>query len=570
MKNMIMGVGVLVSAVALAVDGTWQGTVDQIDNGSWSDPSNWGGVVPGGAGSVLTFPKSTQGNQLASATLDGAFTVGRLDVALDGKDWTFKPGNGGILTMDTGSAEVPSVNVTAGTRGVTLDVPIAGTNGLALTGMAKSFVTLKAANTYTGDTLLSTAYLRLSNSAAVGNTSAYRLTAGFNGDLLMSILGGVTVGKPIYLEDNASYNKSTACLNFNEGADVGDVEINGNVYVNHRTGGKGIQLTVEMPPEKGKAVINGDILADPAGANADIGLRGDNGTCVINGKIDLGTSGALGKNGKATYILNHPDNHWTGTMIIYNGTLILGATNALSVGNSVQLTEYGTGGTVDLNGFDQTIGAFFKSGTNSDGTDRPWRVVSAKPAVLTMEVTDNNGGNNTAYGPVNFEGALTLRKTGAGTQDLTWPTRLKDLTPEKVLCGTNAYALVSGGIEVLEGTLKLNMTRSTARITVDGGALVGSTTLQYTASDPETFTLKSGSADVSKMAIAFDGSEVAPGLHLVCDFSAGGELTGAEGSPVYPFASCDGLPEGCRWVYDANARKCYLRKPLKGLSVIIQ
>ena len=534
-----------------AVDGTWLGTVDQADNGSWNDPANWGGTVPGGAGSVLTFPNATLGSQLASTHLDAPFTVGVLSMGMGSRNWTINAGTGGVLTFDNGSA-MPEIQTTGGTRAVMLDVPVAGTHGLKLAGVAKSYVVMNAANTYSGETLITAPYLRLAADAAAGDTTCYRLATVNNAEVYLYIDTGMTLDKDVHLLGQPESNKRNAHLGFME-AGAGDAVVNGDIYCASPNGCAQIFTDNADTPVSTRVVINGDILPESADVASNIGLRGDARPCVINGRINL-PNGTLTKNGGATYTLNHADNVWSGTTVVFSGTLKMGATNAYSVGNALQLTEYGTGGTFDLNGYDQTIGALFKSGCAT----APYRITSEAPAVLTMNVTDDNGNNSINKGWVVFDGALTIRKTGAGTQTFSQKADTGDTT-----------VLVSGGLEILDGTLHLNNALTTAKITVDGGTLDGTSALQYTSGAPETFRLKAGQANVSSMQIAFTNGEVPRGKHLVFDYSEGGSLTGAEGSDVYPFASSDKVPEGCLWRHSPATKKCFLIHPDPATMVIV-
>ena len=232
--------------------------------------------------------------------------------------------------------------------------------------------------------------------------------------------------------------------------------------------------------------------------------------------------------------------------------------------------------TFDLNGYDQTIGPMYLCGPNyingtTVSTDVDY-IKSESPAVLTIQVDDNNN-RYVNKGPVKFQGALKIVKTGSGTQTFSNPWAASaDVPDEAKVWGKTTTDELTGGIEVLEGRLNLNNELNTAKITVDGGTLAGATTLKYTATKPETFVFTNGTCDVSHMSITFSDGEVPYGSHLVFDASASTaeNLTVASGE-YWPFAGIVGdLPKGCRWRYNATQRKAYLVHPQPGLFICVR
>jgi len=126
-------------------------------------------------------------------------------------------------------------------------------------------------------------------------------------------------------------------------------------------------------------------------------------------------SGKFTKAGAGTLVLSGT-NTYTGTTVVSNGILRAGQANAFSPGSAVTIMS---GATLDLAGFDQTIGSLAGAGA-----------VTLGAGTLTA------GGNNTSttfLGTISGTGGLT--KTGSGTLTLT---------------GTNTY---SGATTVSAGTL---------------------------------------------------------------------------------------------------------------------
>ncbi len=175
------------------------------------------------------------------------------------------------------------------------------------------------------------------------------------------------------------------------------------------------------------------------------GLRGSAGTVVTSsfpGAVKLQIEGegqhtfsgtiedgegsvSLVKGGQGSFTLSG-SNQYTGGTKIEGGRLKLGTTNALPVGGSVDL--FNEEATLDLNGFEQTIG--FLTGVSGSV------ITTTLPGVVTLKV-----GNEIDHV---FDGDI---RDGAGIVSL-----LKQGSGSLTLAGTNTYI---GGTMIAEGTLKL-------------------------------------------------------------------------------------------------------------------
>jgi outer membrane autotransporter protein len=161
-------------------------------------------------------------------------------------------------------------------------------------------------------------------------------------------------------------------------------------------------------------------------------------TAILGGSI-AGT-GNFTKTGLGTLTLAG-NSTYSGATIVNMGTLQAGVTNAFSSNSSYNVAS---GATLDLNGFNQTIGSLAGAGRTILGS-----------ATLTA------GGDNTS---TVFSGMLTgagggLVKTGAGTLTLT---------------GTSDY---TGATTVSQGMLILNGSIASAVTVNSGGTLGGSGTV---------------------------------------------------------------------------------------------
>src|SRR5208283_3873732 len=101
----------------------------------------------------------------------------------------------------------------------------------------------------------------------------------------------------------------------------------------------------------------GDGTGTGSAANLVNGFGG-----AINGTISLST-GTLQVHDGTTWTINSTGNTWALSQIA-KGTLQLGANNALPTGTTVQFGAAGNG-TLDLNGFNQTVAALTISGNSN-------------------------------------------------------------------------------------------------------------------------------------------------------------------------------------------------------------
>jgi autotransporter-associated beta strand protein len=195
-------------------------------------------------------------------------------------------------------------------------------------------------------------------------------------------------------------------------------------------------------------------------------------TQTITGAVSDGdTAGIIQKNGDGKLILSGPTSYSGGT-IINAGTLQLANSNMLSATTAATVAS---GTTLDLGGFDQTIGSLAGAGS-----------VALGAALLTTGL-DNSS--------TNFSGTMS------GTGGLT-----KQGTGNLVLSGTNDY---TGPTTINAGTLSVNGSIASAVTAASGGRL-------------------GGSGSVGSTTIA-SGGTLAPG-NSIGTLTVNGDLTFAAGS----------------------------------------
>jgi len=290
---------------------------------------------------------------------------------------------GGISRDDAGTGGSVITNSAAGTNTLTIDATTASSyNGViedtvALTKTGTANLTLSGNNTYTGVTTVNAGQLTVGSNTALGGSGATSNTI-VASDARVELVNGVIV---------AAESISIA----GTGGDFNGA------------------LRTE---ENGIATWNGNVLLNGA---ARIGTEND-ATLIVGGVIQNGTGNALtinaGGDGSGTVVLSGV-NTYSGATSVARGTLQLGADDTLPNGTSLTLDNSGASEdvTLDLNGFDQTIGALSR---NDAGTGAS-TITNSDAGFNTLTV---NQGSNTTYGGV-IENTVNLVKDGVGVLTLS-------------------------------------------------------------------------------------------------------------------------------------------------------
>jgi autotransporter-associated beta strand protein len=196
---------------------------------------------------------------------------------------------------------------------------------------------------------------------------------------------------------------------------------------------------------------------------------------TVSGNV-TGSGKTLTKTGNGKLILSGTANSYAGT-VISAGTVVSGATNALSAGSA--LTVAGSGSTFDLGGFNQSLG------TIADGGVATGTVTSSSG---TPTLTVNNSTPNTFSGTIS--GPLTLAATGtssltlSGANTYSGPTNISGGGTVKISAAnnlgdgsaTNTISLNASTLNSTSGTYALGPNRTvaltgTGTVQVDAGAL---------------------------------------------------------------------------------------------------
>lgn len=191
---------------------------------------------------------------------------------------------------------------------------------------------------------------------------------------------------------------------------VGSLSFNNVTQAYTLAAGAGANLTLDNGPSMslvtvlaGSHSIQSPVTLTARGASFNVTGAGD--ALTLSGAIG-GSGTGLVKNGNGTLVLANPANNYTGDTAIALGTLKLAAAEVIPHGAGKGGVVIGTGGTLDLGGFHETVNRL--SGTGA--------VVSTAPAgKLTVGDATDSHFNGSISGPLEIEkvgtGALSLKGT---------------------------------------------------------------------------------------------------------------------------------------------------------------
>ncbi len=413
-----------------SIIGTGANTLTKIDAGTWtlSGANTYTGATNINAG-TLRLGSADRIPDASAVTVTGTFdlngnneTVG--SIAGSG---TITSGAAGSMTLTSGGDNSDTIFSGVVQNG-------SGT-AVALTKAGSGTLTLSGNNTFTGLTTISAGTLKLGSTTALGSTAgATSITSGAVLDLNginYAAAEGLTINGTGISSNGAVINSSAT------GATYGGLITLGSA--SSIVGGTG---TI--------AISNAGTITGAFGLTLG-GAQGGTVTSIIGTgantltKIDAGTWTLSGAN---TY---------TGATNISAGTLRLGSADRIPDASAVTVT-----GTLDLNGFSETIGLLAGGGTVTSG------------AAGAITLTSGGDGSNTTYSGVvqNGSGTVALTKAGSGTLTLS---------------GNNTY---TGLTTISAGTLKLGSATalgSTAGATsITSGAVLDLNGINYAAAESLT------------------------------------------------------------------------------------
>lgn len=334
---------------------------------------------------------------------------------------------GGKLANSTGTATVTGgITLTAASlvdaalnTNVLLQGALDGAGSLTKTGTGR--LVLSGANTYGGGTFLSGGTLVFADAASLPNTGVVTVSSGtilgfgftIDQTLLDSRLAASTNAFVLALGTNTSSNLNLSAYSAASLGALTDLTFSGSLTVsstNYLFGGGGGVLTVAS------------------------NLSGNRGITISNG---------------GTVVLTGNNSH-VGTNTVSSGLLKLGSSTALGSAANILALQYTAGSTttVDLNGYDVTVGGF-------TAPQNPAALVqvtdnSSAPGITTLTVNIASGSNT--FGSWIRDGAngrqIALVKTGAGTLVFSGATNT---------VGGHTF---TGGLYLNQGTLDVRINQN--------------------------------------------------------------------------------------------------------------
>jgi len=326
---------------------------------------------------------------------------------------------------------------------------ISGTGDLNQNGTG--VLTLSGANTYSGITTIKTQCKLIANHAtALGNTTGGTVIEAGNTNSTLEIGNGITItGETLTMNSNSAGDlRSNLLVNTgNTGTWNGTITIAGSRYCQlYADGTLNIQGT-----------INGS-------STDNFYLRGT-GTGTCSAAISIGST-PFAKHDAGTWTISSSGNTWGSTSVSNGGPLKLGSADVIPDASAVTIAA----ATLDLNGFDETVGSITSSGTidNTSGS-----------GTYTLTCGENNASTTFSGILQNTSGTLALTKVGTG---------------KLILSGDNTY---SGTTTISAGTLQIGNASTTGILP---SACVNNATLTFNRSDTYSYTgLISGTGAVNQI-----------------------------------------------------------------------
>lgn len=229
---------------------------------------------------------------------------------------------------------------------------------------------------------------------------------------------------------------------------------------------------------------SGTVLLNTNVAPASMVISNTSKIYTFNGSGNISGSTSIQKLGSNTAIISLTNNNYSGNTVISNGTLQVGTTTAISSAGNVVI---GSSGTLELAGFNQTLGELTGSGIvdNNSGLDLLLTVGTSSGGTWNGSIQDHAGGG------------VALIKNGTGTWVVGGVNHLNNASPFTTTNEFNAgTTIITNGGSILVSRLQTIIPfNGNSTMIVAGGTLAVSNevlAVGFTAAGTGTLIVNSG------------------------------------------------------------------------------
>jgi fibronectin-binding autotransporter adhesin len=463
-----------ISFTVLAALETWNGAGA---NDDWGTAANWTNGIAPLTDDLVFFDGSTR----TSPNLETSYSVAGLTFNNGAASFNIGTGNGSTLTVTggitndsanaqtlsallaTSTTEALPVNTAAGN--VTLAGAISD-SGFGIVKLGGANLTLSAANTYSGTTVISNGTLTLSGSGTLGGGSSPLTTAGgalnlggTSQTLGAATIAGGTVSNGTLTASSYALQSGTVSASL-AGSGIAATKTTTNALV--LSGNNTFDGGLVIANTSAGLAVNGATALGLGSVNFSSGGIGGSFDCTAASAISNANNNALIISGDTTFVGSQSLNLGTGNVNMgsLNKTLTV-ASNTLEIGgnisnsaNSPTLSKAGAG-TLILSGASTYVGP---TAVNGGTLLLNGSLASLSPVTVASSAT--LGGNGSISGPVTINAGGTLSPgTSVGTLTVNSDLALSGnlfVEINKALAATNDYVVVTGALtNAGTGTLTL-------------------------------------------------------------------------------------------------------------------
>lgn len=297
-------------------------------------------------------------------------------------------------------------------------------------------ITLSGNNTYSGGTAINNGSLILANNNAAGTGAITINTGGATNPTRLYVSGGITVPNAVTVAGNTFGVAGNGVL---QQTGTGQGRINGAITIN------------------GSPTAGGHFVGGTATGNE----------LVLGGAITSSVASLTHRDGRVIYAGGGTGGSWIGLSI--TGTALVGAANGIPTAVTTTIGASGTG-TLDLNGFDQTLAAaVFGTAGASTTTFSGNILLGAKTLTLNGDVSSQLAATLTNVTHTITASAGGTLAFGSSPRNINIADNTSALEDMRI---SGATITGTGGLTKLgAGSLSLSGVTITAPLTVSAGAV---------------------------------------------------------------------------------------------------